>query len=218
MESHNIRNATTPVSAPASTSVSASTNPAPSPLVAITMGSDSDRTVLMPGASLLRDFGIPFEVDITSAHRTPDRMTDFAKTAASRGIKVIIAAAGGAAHLPGMIAANSTLPVIGVPVKASRLDGLDSLLSIVQMPVSSPFDCLKTCVDVSLIRFEQRGCPVATVAIDNSLNAAQLAIRILALEDKALREKLEKYLSDQTRSVIEKAERMRRDGIEAYQM
>jgi phosphoribosylaminoimidazole carboxylase len=106
------------------------------PLVAITMGSDSDKNVLLPGAKLLTEFGIEYVSDITSAHRTPARMFKFAEEAASKGIKVIIAAAGGAAHLPGMIAAITRLPVIGVPVKASRLDGLDSLLSIVQMPVS----------------------------------------------------------------------------------
>ena len=106
------------------------------PVVAVTMGSDSDRFVLAPGIKLLQDLGIPHLVTITSAHRTPQRMVTFAETAASRGIKVIIAAAGGAAHLPGMVAANTWLPVIGVPVKASNLEGLDSLLSIVQMPVS----------------------------------------------------------------------------------
>ena len=106
------------------------------PLVAITMGSDSDRHVLKAGVDLLHELKIPHSVTITSAHRTPDRMTKFARDAASKGIKVIIAAAGGAAHLPGMIAASTSLPVIGVPVKASHLDGLDSMLSVVQMPVS----------------------------------------------------------------------------------
>ena len=134
----------TPASSSAPTSQNLATpqpQPEPSgpPLVAITMGSDSDRAVLAPGAALLRDFGIPTITDITSAHRTPQRMFHFAETAASQGIKVIIAAAGGAAHLPGMIAAISRLPVIGVPVRASTLDGLDSLLSIVQMPVSVHF-------------------------------------------------------------------------------
>ena len=104
-------------------------------LVAVTMGSDSDRFVLAPGIKLLQDLGIPHIVTITSAHRTPRRMVQFAEQADKQGIKVIIAAAGGAAHLPGMVAANTLLPVIGVPVKASTLDGLDSLLSIVQMPV-----------------------------------------------------------------------------------
>ena len=108
------------------------------PLVAITMGSDSDLAVLMPGINLLRELQIPHSVTITSAHRTPQRMLSFAQEAVSRGIKIIIAGAGGAAHLPGMIAALTPLPVIGVPVKASVLDGIDSLLSIVQMPVGYP--------------------------------------------------------------------------------
>ena len=108
---------------------------AASPVVAVTMGSDSDRSMLAPGIGLLRELKIPFSVTITSAHRTPERMFQFAKVSASQGIKVIIAAAGGAAHLPGMVAANTWLPVIGVPVKGSSLDGMDSLLSIVQMPV-----------------------------------------------------------------------------------
>ncbi len=106
-----------------------------SPIVAVTMGSDSDRSVLSPGIGLLKELKIPFSVTITSAHRTPERMFQFAKVSASQGIRVIIAAAGGAAHLPGMVAANTWLPVIGVPVKGSSLDGMDSLLSIVQMPV-----------------------------------------------------------------------------------
>ena len=110
----------------------------PRPVVAVTMGSDSDLNVLLPGIRLLEEFGVPFHTTITSAHRTPERMFQFAKEAESKGIQVIIAAAGGAAHLPGMIAAISPLPVIGVPVKASTLDGWDSLLSIVQMPVRLP--------------------------------------------------------------------------------
>lgn len=121
----------------------------PQPLVAVTMGSDSDLPVLKPCLALLTTFGIPFYQTITSAHRTPLRMTEFASTAAAKGFKVIIAAAGGAAHLPGMIAASTTLPVIGVPVKGSTLEGMDSLLSIVQMP---------------------RGVPVATVQINNGVS------------------------------------------------
>jgi phosphoribosylaminoimidazole carboxylase len=130
--------------------VSPSTAPTTQPLVAVTMGSDSDLPVLKPGLELLTTLGIPFHVTITSAHRTPLRMTEFASSAVANGFKVIIAAAGGAAHLPGMIAASTPLPVIGVPVKGSTLDGMDSLLSIVQMP---------------------RGVPVATVAINNSVSA-----------------------------------------------
>lgn len=111
------------------------------PLVLVTMGSDSDLVVLKPGIDILKNFGVPYEEDITSAHRTPERMGEVAAKAASRGIKVIIAAAGGAAHLPGMIASHTVLPVIGVPVKATHLDGHDSLLSIVQMPVRDSISC-----------------------------------------------------------------------------
>lgn len=186
------------------------------PLVAITMGSDSDRSVLAAGIGLLKGMEIPHIVTITSAHRTPERMFKFAREAASRGIKVIIAAAGGAAHLPGMIASITTLPVIGIPVKGSVLDGTDSLLSIVQMPVR------QTCFTIPILRplfsadFKQRGCPVATVAINNSINAAQLAVRILALDDVEIRKKLEEHLADQTASATEKGERMERVGFEAY--
>ena len=123
----------------------------PLPLVAVTMGSKSDLLVLKPGIDLLREPNVPHEVTITSAHRTPERMVRFAQEASSSGIKVIIAAAGGASHLPGMIAANTMLPVIGVPVRASVLDGLDSLLSIVQMPVSLTF------LKISLIRASDHG-------------------------------------------------------------
>ncbi|KAL8953502.1 MAG: hypothetical protein Q9222_000649 [Ikaeria aurantiellina] len=167
------------------------------PLVAVTMGSKSDSPVLAAGIKLLEELEIPFAVTITSAHRTPAKMMKFAQEAALRGIKVIIAAAGGAAHLPGMIAANTWLPVIGVPVKASVLDGQDSLLSIVQMP---------------------RGCPVATVAINNSVNAAQLAVRILATSEvnAPMRKRLEQHLADQTQSVLNDSERMERLGFEAF--
>ncbi|KAL8762269.1 MAG: hypothetical protein Q9184_001681 [Pyrenodesmia sp. 2 TL-2023] len=168
-----------------------------SPLVAVTMGSKSDSSVLAPGVALLKQLKIPYEVTITSAHRTPEKMIRFAQEAAPKGIKVIIAAAGGAAHLPGMIAANTWLPVIGVPVKASVLDGQDSLLSIVQMP---------------------RGCPVATVAINNSVNAAQLAVRILATNNVRpdVRKRLEQYLADQTKAVLEDSDKMEREGIDAF--
>ncbi|KAI9376016.1 AIR carboxylase-domain-containing protein [Aspergillus egyptiacus] len=145
----------------------------PSPQVAVMMGSDSDLKTLVPGLKLLRDyFGIDPAVDITSAHRTPTFMAEYAASAATRGIKVIIAAAGGAAHLPGMAAAHTVLPVIGVPVKGSSLDGVDSLHSIVQMP---------------------RGVPVATVGINNSINAALLAARILGAFDPAIQAKVEAY-------------------------
>lgn len=140
--------------------------------VAIIMGSDSDWPV-MEGASLaLKEFSIPFHVEVVSAHRTPEKMLQFAKKASSHGFQVIIAGAGGAAHLPGMVASCTTLPVIGVPVKLKNLNGLDSLLSIAQMP---------------------KGVPVATMAIDNSFNAGLLAARILGTQSKKLQQALEKY-------------------------
>lgn len=137
--------------------------------VAIVMGSDSDLRVMNDAAKTLTDFSVPYSIKIVSAHRTPHDMLEFAKTAKDEGLEVIIAGAGGAAHLPGMIASATTLPVIGVPVQLKHLEGLDSLLSIVQMP---------------------RGVPVATMAIDNSTNAALLALRILALNDKGIAKKL----------------------------
>ena len=130
---------------------------------------------------LLAHFGVPHEVSIVSAHRTPDRMFRYAEDALGRGIEVIIAGAGGAAHLPGMVAAKTTLPVIGVPVRSAALQGLDSLLSIVQMP---------------------RGVPVATVAIGGAANAALLAVRILATRDPALRAALEAYQAEQARAAL----------------
>src|SRR5690606_35260586 len=136
------------------------TTPATGPAeVGIIMGSDSDWRVMSAAADILREFQVSFEVGVYSAHRTPRRMLDYAETAADRGARVIIAGAGGAAHLPGMVAAATRLPVIGVPVKLASLDGMDSLLSIVQMP---------------------RGVPVATVSIDGAANAGLLAVRILA--------------------------------------
>ncbi|KAL1956133.1 hypothetical protein VTO42DRAFT_7568 [Malbranchea cinnamomea] len=167
------------------------------PTVAVIMGSDSDLKTLVPGLKLLRDyFNIEPEVEITSAHRTPNYMAEYASSAAARGIKVIIAAAGGAAHLPGMAAAHTSLPVIGVPVKGSALDGVDSLYSIVQMP---------------------RGVPVATVGINNSINAALLAARFLGSFDEDLRRKVEAY-ADQARSenLDIKGTKMRELGWEKY--
>lgn len=136
------------------------------------MGSDSDWPVMKLAAEVCRDFGVDFETKVVSAHRTPDDMAVYAKEAASRGIRVIIAGAGGAAHLPGMVASYTTLPVIGVPVETRHLKGMDSLLSIVQMP---------------------KGIPVATVAISNATNAGLLAVRILGAFDEILRVKLEDY-------------------------
>lgn len=138
-------------------------------VVGIIMGSDSDMPVMKQAADILSDFKIPYEILITSAHRTPDLMASYSKSAYKRGIKVIIAGAGGAAHLPGMSAAYSPVPVIGVPIQTKSLDGLDSLLSIVQMPY---------------------GVPVATVAINNAKNAALLAIQILGSADKKILEKV----------------------------
>jgi len=132
------------------------------PIVGVVMGSDSDWSVMADAAQILKDFGIAYEVEVLSAHRTPERMIEWGKAAAGRGIKVIIAGAGGAAHLPGMLASVTTLPVIGVPVALAKLDGMDSLLSIVQMPA---------------------GIPVATVSIGGAKNAGILAARILGAFD-----------------------------------
>lgn len=140
--------------------------------VAIIMGSDSDWDVMRSAAETLKSFGVEFDHKVVSAHRTPQDMMAFAKNARAMGYSAIIAGAGGAAHLPGMVASLTTLPVIGVPVRGSNLEGMDSLLSIVQMP---------------------RGIPVATVAINNSMNAALLAVRILAVSDNQLAEKLSTY-------------------------
>jgi 5-(carboxyamino)imidazole ribonucleotide mutase len=145
------------------------------PIVGIVMGSDSDWPMMEPAALALEEFGIGFEAHVVSAHRTPRRMLDYAETAAGRGLRVIIAGAGGAAHLPGMIAAATPLPVIGVPRPLDRLDGLDSLLSIVQMPA---------------------GVPVATVSIDGGRNAGLLAVRILAAADDDLRAAMARYQAE----------------------
>ncbi|MDO5454657.1 MAG: 5-(carboxyamino)imidazole ribonucleotide mutase, partial [Corynebacterium sp.] len=142
------------------------------PLVGLIMGSDSDWDTVEPAAQVLADFQIPFEVGVMSAHRTPERMLDYAKTARERGLKAIIACAGGAAHLPGMVAAATPLPVIGIPRALKDLDGLDSLLSIVQMPA---------------------GVPVATVSIGGAKNAGLLAARILGAGDEALTQKMADY-------------------------
>lgn len=153
------------------------------PLIGIIMGSQSDLETMRPAAELLTAFDIPHEVRIVSAHRTPEWMMEYAKTAASRGLKVIIAAAGGAAHLPGMVAANTILPVLGVPIPATVLNGIDSLLSIVQMP---------------------KGVPVGTLAIGKpgAANAALLAAQILALNDPALAQKLQQWRNDRRDEVL----------------
>ena len=165
------------------------------PVVGVVMGSDSDLPVMKAASDALSEFGVPHEVTIVSAHRTPDRMYDYARGAGARGIKVIIAGAGGAAHLPGMVAALTPLPVIGVPVKASSLEGLDSLLSIVQMP---------------------RGVPVATVAINNARNAGLLAVRMLAIGDPELMSRLEAAIARAAESVTTVAHRLERLGPELY--
>lgn len=155
----------------------------PGPRVGVIMGSDSDWSVMEEAALALAEFEIPFEVGVVSAHRTPQRMFDYARDAAGRGIEVIIAGAGGAAHLPGMVASATPLPVIGVPVPLARLDGMDSLLSIVQMPA---------------------GVPVATVSIGGARNAGLLAVRILGSSDAALRARMAAFQDQLAQSVLAK--------------
>lgn len=153
------------------------------PIVGVVMGSDSDWNVMSEAAAILKEFGIEYEVEVLSAHRTPERMVEWGKAAASRGLKVIIAGAGGAAHLPGMLASVTTLPVVGVPVPLARLDGMDSLLSIVQMPA---------------------GIPVATVSIGGAKNAGILAARIIGAYDAALAAKLDAFAANLKDQVAEK--------------
>ena len=162
-------------------------NNSPNPTVGIVMGSKSDWPTMIHAAEILDDFGIAREARVVSAHRTPQWMIDYANSAEERGLKIIIAGAGGAAHLPGMIASMTRLPVLGVPVQSKALSGLDSLLSIVQMP---------------------GGVPVGTLAIGNSgaKNAALLAARMLANEDLSVREKLEAFIKNQTETVLDEPE------------
>lgn len=158
------------------------------PLVGIIMGSDSDLKVMQAAADILKHFDVPYEITIVSAHRTPLRMVEYASSAIDRGLKIIIAGAGGAAHLPGMIASLTTIPVIGVPVKSSNsIDGWDSLLSILQMP---------------------NGVPVATVALNASKNAGILAAEILGISDKDLSKKLAKFKKEMKEEVEKKAENL----------
>ena len=159
------------------------------PLIGIIMGSDSDWDTVAPAAEVLADFGVPFEVGVVSAHRTPEKMLAYAKGAHARGLKAIIACAGGAAHLPGMVAAATPLPVIGIPRALADLDGLDSLLSIVQMP---------------------GGVPVATVSIGGAKNAGLLAVRILGAGDASLTEKMARYQADMAQEVERKDEALRK--------
>ena len=158
------------------------------PHVGIIMGSDSDWPTVEPAAQILADFGIPFEVGVVSAHRTPDKMLAYAKEAHTRGLKAIIACAGGAAHLPGMVAAATPLPVIGIPRALKDLDGLDSLLSIVQMP---------------------SGVPVATVSIGGAKNAGLLAARILGAGDPAIQDKMVDYQKRMAEEVEQKDKNLR---------
>jgi 5-(carboxyamino)imidazole ribonucleotide mutase len=157
------------------------TDPGTDPVVGIVMGSDSDWPMMEPAAQALQEFDVPFEAHVVSAHRTPRRMLEYAETAADRGLRVVIAGAGGAAHLPGMVASATPLPVIGVPRPLDRLDGLDSLLSIVQMPA---------------------GVPVATVSIGGGRNAGLLAVRILAAGDPELRAAVTRFQADLAESVL----------------
>jgi 5-(carboxyamino)imidazole ribonucleotide mutase len=165
------------------------------PLVAILMGSDSDLGIMQDAAKVLDDFKIPYELTVVSAHRTPDRLFEYAKTLTTKGIKVVIAGAGGAAHAPGMVAALTPLPVIGVPVKAKSLEGLDSLLSIVQMPP---------------------GIPVATVGINAAKNAGILAAEIIGASDASIQKKVVEYKEKLKGSVVEKAKKLEAIGYQKY--
>ncbi len=163
--------------------------------VGILMGSDSDLPIMGKAAKMLEDFGVEYEMKVISAHREPDIFVDYAKSAEERGIEVIIAGAGGAAHLPGMCAAIFPLPVIGVPIHTKTLGGVDSLYSIVQMP---------------------SGIPVATVAIDGAANAAILAAKMLSIHDKELRDKLAEYKESLKNQVVAKDDKLQSVGYEAY--
>ncbi len=165
------------------------------PLVGIIMGSDSDLPVMQDAAAILDDLMVPYELTVVSAHRTVDRLYNYAKTAKERGLKVIIAGAGGAAHLPGMTAAMTTLPVVGVPVKTRTLNGVDSLYSIVQMPP---------------------GVPVATVAINGAKNAGLLAAQIIGTSDDAVSKRLADFIDEMRKSVEEKAENLESLGYKNY--
>ena len=164
------------------------------PQVGIIMGSDSDLTIMQAASAILKEFGIPHEVTVVSAHRTPLRMVEYAQKARERGLKVIIAGAGGAAHLPGMIASITPLPVIGVPIKSSNsMDGWDSILSILQMP---------------------NGVPVATVALNAAKNAGILAAQIIGASDENISQKIMTYKNSLKNEVIEKAAKMKKEGWE----
>jgi 5-(carboxyamino)imidazole ribonucleotide mutase len=163
--------------------------------VGIIMGSDSDLGVMQDAADILENFGVPYEITIVSAHRTPDVLFEYSKKALTRGLKVIIAGAGGAAHLPGMVASMSVLPVIGVPIKTKTMDGLDSLLSIAQMPP---------------------GVPVATVAVNGAKNAGLLAVQMLGMNDKKLQKKMADYKKKMNVEVKGKAKKLQKGGYKKY--
>ena len=165
---------------------------AANPSVGIIMGSDSDWPVMQEAAAALQEFGVPYEADVVSAHRMPKEMVAYAESAAERGLRVLIAGAGGAAHLPGMVASLTPLPVIGVPIPLTHLDGLDSLLSIAQMPA---------------------GVPVATVAVGNARNAGLLAVRVLGVADPALRRLMVDFQSSLRDAALEKGARVRNAGL-----
>jgi 5-(carboxyamino)imidazole ribonucleotide mutase len=165
------------------------------PLIGIIMGSDSDLPTMEKAIAVCEDFTVPHEVAIISAHRTPDRMIEYARNAYQKGLRVIIAGAGGAAHLPGMVASLTTLPVIGVPVTTRQLQGVDSLYSIVQMP---------------------RGIPVATVAIGNAQNAGLLAVQILATSNPQLQSQIQQYRQDLSQTVVDKQESLDKLGYQEY--
>ncbi len=165
------------------------------PQVAIIMGSDSDLEVMSQACETLDGFGISYQTTIVSAHRTPNRLVSFAKSAKSEGFKVVIAGAGGAAHLPGMVASITTLPVIGVPIKTKSMDGIDSLLSITQMPP---------------------GVPVATVSVNGAKNAAILAAQIIAVENTKIAQKIQKYKKSMEEEVLKKATKLEKSGYKKY--
>ncbi len=165
------------------------------PLVGIIMGSDSDLGIMKDAAEVLEEMSIDFEITVASAHRTPERISEYAKNASARGLEVIIAGAGGAAHLPGVLASLTELPIVGVPIKSSNLDGLDSLLSIVQMP---------------------KGIPVATVGINNAKNAGLFAAQILANKYPQIKERILKYREKMRDEVNAKAEKIKTLGYKEY--
>jgi 5-(carboxyamino)imidazole ribonucleotide mutase len=170
--------------------------PIEQPLIGIIMGSDSDLKIMQDAAAMLKEFNIPFELTIVSAHRTPMRMVDYATKARDRGLKVIIAGAGGAAHLPGMIASLTTLPVIGVPIKSSNsIDGWDSVLSILQMP---------------------NGVPVATVALNAAKNAGIIAAQIIGTADENVAEKIKTYKKELEKSVLDKAKNIANEWLNNF--